>query len=222
MQKQNWKKMNKYVKYCPNVFVAACDEQYEKGEVILLETKYGKQHECEVWNYLGRNREGKFCYSITRVDGFNHQERAKKRMQRLQGAALNAKKRSDEWYEKSHEQRDFLALAEPIKIGHHSEKRHRALIERNWKRMENSMAELSRVDDYIARSEYWAAKTEEINLSMPESVEYFEYKLAEAEMEHEGLKEGSIERSHSYSLTYAKKEVNELTKKLETAKKLWS
>lgn len=214
--------MNTYTKYCPNVFVAACEEQHAKGEVILLTTKYGKEHECEVWNCLGRNREGKWLYSITRVDGFNHKERARKRMERLQGAAMNAKKRSDEWREKSNEGKDFLVLAEPIKIGHHSEKRHRALIERNWNRMSNAMAELSKVDDYIARSEYWAAKTEEINLSMPESVEYFEFKLAEAEMQHEGLKDGSIERSHSFSLTYAKKAVNELTKKLETAKKLWS
>jgi len=40
-------------------------------------------------------------------------------------------------------------------------------------------------------------------------------------MKHEGLKNGTIERSHSFSLTYAKKEVNELEKKVELAKKLW-
>ena len=32
--------MNRFKKYCPNVWIAECDEEYEKGEVILLENKY--------------------------------------------------------------------------------------------------------------------------------------------------------------------------------------
>src|SRR5690606_9142986 len=114
------------------------------------------------------------------------------------------------------------ALAEPIKIGHHSEKRHRALIERNWNRMAKSVENSKVAERHENKAEYWASKADTINLSMPESVEYFEYKLEEARIKHEGLKDGSIERSHSFSLTYAKKEVNDLTNKLETAKKLWS
>jgi len=35
------------------------------------------------------------------------------------------------------------------------------------------------------------------------------------------LKDGSIAREHSYSLTYANKEVKELKKKVEIAKVLW-
>ena len=56
---------------------------------------------------------------------------------------------------------------------------------------------------------------------MSESLEYFEYKLAKAKEHHEGLKSGKYERHHSYSLTYAKKEVNEIEKNLELAKRLW-
>jgi hypothetical protein len=214
--------MNTYTKYCPNVYVAKCIEQHEKGEVVVLTTKYGQKHECEVWNPLGITRDGFWLYSITRCDGMNSQERAKRRMERLQGAALNAQKRSDEWYQKSNEGRDFLSLAEPIKIGHHSEKRHRALIERNHRRMENCMAEMKVAESYESRVEYWAEKMNKIDLSMPESVEYFEFELERAKMQHEGLKNGTIERAHSFSLTYAKKEVNEIGKKLEIAKKLWS
>lgn len=40
---------------------------------------------------------------------------------------------------------------------------------------------------------------------MPESIEYFEFKLEEAKMKHEGIKNGTIERSHSMSLQYANK-----------------
>lgn len=65
-------------------------------------------------------------------------------------------------------------------------------------------------------------KTNDINLSMPESVEYWEYKLEEAKEKHEGLKSGKYERKHSYSLTYAKKAVNEAQKNFDLAKKLWS
>ena len=36
---------------------------------------------------------------------------------------------------KSNEGSEFLSLGEPIKVGHHSANRHRALIERNWDRM---------------------------------------------------------------------------------------
>ena len=57
---------------------------------------------------------------------------------------------------------------------------------------------------------------------MPESLEFFEFQLEKAKAIHEGLKSGKIEKSHSYSLVYAKKEVNEINKKLEIAKLLWS
>ena len=57
---------------------------------------------------------------------------------------------------------------------------------------------------------------------MPESIEYYEFKLEQAKAKHEGLKNGTIPREHSFSLTYAKKEVNEMAKNLETAKKLWA
>jgi hypothetical protein len=61
--------MNTYAKYCPNVFVAKCEELQTKGETITLETKYGKEHECIVFNYLGKTRDGFYLYSIVRADG---------------------------------------------------------------------------------------------------------------------------------------------------------
>lgn len=56
---------------------------------------------------------------------------------------------------------------------------------------------------------------------MPESLEFYEYQLEEAKEYHEGLKSGKYKREHSFSLTYAKKKVNELNKKVELAKRLW-
>lgn len=114
-----------------------------------------------------------------------------------------------------------MVLAEPIKVGHHSEKRHRALIERNHKRMANCIKENKIAEEKARKAEYWERKAKEINLSMPESLDYFSFKLEEAKKYHKGLKDGSIRKEHSYSVQYANKAVKDLTKKLELAKILW-
>ena len=212
---------NTYAKYCPNVFVAKCTEKHEKGEVIPVTTKYGKDNECIVFNLVG-SKDGFYYYSIVRADGYNVQERAKAKAERYLNWAASAEKKSTQYYEASNEGKDFLSLGEPIKVGHHSEKRHRALIDRNWQRMGKSVAESEKAEQHEGKAEYWERKAKDINLSMPESIEYFEYKVEQAKERHEGLKNGTIERSHSFSLTYAKKDLNEAEKNLQTAKKLWA
>lgn len=220
---EEWKKripMNTYIKYRPNVFLAKCTEKYEKGETILVATKYGKENESIVFNLIAE-KEGFYYYSIVRADGFNFQEHAKRKAEKLESYSLNAEKKSTEYYEASNEGRDFLSLGEPIKIGHHSEKRHRALIERNHNRMRKSVEFSEKAEDYQSRAEYWSKKAEQINLSMPESLDYFQFELEKAIKTHEELKSNKEGRSHSYSLTYAKKQVNDLKKKVELAQKLW-
>lgn len=213
--------MNTYSKYCPNVFLAKCTEKHEKGDSVFLTSKYGKECECIVFNLI-YEKDGFYYYSYVRADGFNAQEYAKKKVDKLLGASLNAANKSTLYYEKAQEGRDFLRLGEPIKIGHHSEKRHRNLIERNWNRM-GKCVEFSNISkSYAERAEYWKNKENVINLSMPESLEYYNFMLNEAKKYHEGLKNGTIERGHSFSLTYAKKKVNELEKNVLIANKLWS
>jgi len=213
--------MNTYSKYCPNVFLAKCTEKHERGELILVTTRHGKENECEVFNLI-LERDGFYYYSIIRADGFNAQERAKAKQERYSNWAESAEIKSTKYYEASNEGRDFLSLGEPIKVGHHSEKRHRALIDRNWNRMGKSVAFSKKAEVHESKAEYWERKAKDINLSMPESLEYYEHKLEIVKAKHEGLKNGTIERSHSFSLTYAKKEVHETEIKLATAKKLWA
>lgn len=208
--------MNVFKKYCPNVWLAQCDERHEKGEVITLQTQYGKEIECEVYNLI-LEKNDKFYYSIVRLEESYAQRKAEKYKN---SQALHQTK-SNEWYEKSKEGADFLVLAEPIKVGHHSEKRHRALIERNWQRTGNSVKERAKADEKERKAEYWEAKAQEINLSMPESLEYFAAQLEKAKAHQKGLKDGTIKRTHSYSLTYATKAVKELEQKLQTARILW-
>ena len=213
--------MNIYQKYCPNVFVEKCTEQHEKGETIILETKYGKENEEIVHNFLGQKNEF-YYYSIVRADGFNVQEWAKRRAERLENASMNASKKANGYYEASKEGADFLKLAEPIKIGHHSEKRHRALIERNHNRFGKFIEHSDKSNDYVERAKYWKQRENTINLSMPESLEFFEFKLQEAIERHEGLKSGTIEKEHDYSLQYANKDKKELEVKVNIAHRLWA
>ena len=213
--------MNTFLKYAPNVFVAKCTERHAKGDVITMTSKYGKESEYIVHNFIMELKDGTFVYSITRADGRNFQDFAREKAERVQSWQNTAMKKSDEKWKQSHEGRDFLALAEPIKVGHHSERKHRALIQRNHDRMDKAMEFQKKAESYEGKKQYWEGRASEINLSMPESIEYWEYKLEQAKEYHEGLKSGKYKRDHSYSLTYAKKAVNEAEKNYQIAYKLW-
>lgn len=90
-----------------------------------------------------------------------------------------AENKSTAYWEASSEGKDFLVLGEPIKIGHHSEKRHRSLIERNHNRMHKSVEQSKIAEGHESKADYWNSRTSIINLSMPESVEYYEFKVEE-------------------------------------------
>lgn len=213
--------MNTYSKYLPNVFLAKCTEQHEKGATIIVNTKYGKEHESIVFNLI-YERDGFFYYSIVRADGYNVQERAKAKADRYASWAKSADNKSTEYYNKSNKDRGFLSLGEPIKVGHHSESRHRKAIDQSWSNMGKSVEFSDKAKEHESKSEYWEKMSNTINLSMPESLEYYEYELEKATEYHSGLKSGKYQKEHSYSLTYAKKKLNEIQSKFETAKKLWA
>ena len=200
--------------------LAKCDAKHEKGETILVTTKYGKENESIVFNLIFE-RDGFFYYSIVRADGFNVQEWAKRRAERRLDWAATAERKSEEYFKASNKDSDFLSLGEPIKIGHHSERRHRKAIEDAWHNMGKSVEFDEKAREHERIAQYWANKADTINLSMPESVDYYEHKLAAAKEYHEGLKSGKYPREHSYSLPYAKKAVNEAQKNFYLAKKLW-
>lgn len=216
--------MNTYTKYCPNVFVAKCDEPQHKGETITLTTKYGKEHECIVFNFLGKTRDEKYLYSIVRADGYNVQERAKAKAERYRKWSDSAIQKSNERFEASdlREEKSGIVFGQPILVGHHSEKKHRRAIEKAWYAMDKSVELRKKAEDHESKADYWERKSNEINLSMPESIEYFEYKLEAAKMEQERIKaQKPSERAHSFSLPYATKDVKETQKKYDLANKLW-
>ncbi|MGV6989209.1 DUF3560 domain-containing protein [Testudinibacter sp. P80/BLE/0925] len=213
--------LNTYAKFAPTVFVAKCPEAHTKGDIIVLTSKYGKKTEVEVFN-LVKQHDDCYFYSFVRCDGLDSQARAQARAERYQSYAANANKRSEQHWQAAQEGSDFLSLGEPIKIGHHSEKKHRALIERNARRMDNAVAEMDKAKSYDHKITYWEAMAGKIDLSMPESLDYFAFELAKAKEKHQILKNEPEKREHSYSLTYAKNAVKELEKKVSLAQQLWA
>lgn len=202
------------------MFLAKCDAKHEKGEVINVTTKYGKENESIVFNLMFE-RDGFYYYSIVRADGFNVQEWAKQRAERRRAWAESAERKNKEYFDKSNKDRDFLSLAEPIKVGHHSEKRHRKAIEDAWNNTGKAVAFSDKATEHESKAEYWDKRANTINLSMPESVDFYEHKLEVAKEYHEGVKSGKYPREHAYTLTYAKKAVNEAQKNFDLAQKLW-
>ena len=78
-----------------------------------------------------------------------------------------------------------------------------------------------KAESHRSKAEYWEKKANSINLSMPESIDYYDYLLQQAIEKHKELLTDVSKRTHSYSLTYAKKAVNEAQKNLDLAIKLW-
>jgi hypothetical protein len=212
--------MNSYKKYCPNVFIAQCEEKHKKGDIITIETRYGKENEHIIHNFL-YSKNGYFYYSITRADGFNSQERAKRKAEKLTNYASKREQKSNDYFKASEEGKEFLVMGEPIHVGHSSEHKHRTLLERNQKRFEKGIEENNKAKEYENKAEYWKSLENKIDLSMPESIEYFKFQLEKATKLHADLKAGKILKEHSYALPYAKKAVNENQKKYDLAIKLW-
>lgn len=219
----NSKGINTYTKFCPNVFVAKCEKEHTKGDVIILTTKHGKEIENEVHNYVGKTRDGFFLYSVIRLDGFNAQERAAKKAEKLNQWAGNAAKRSDDYYKKADlsEEATGIPFGQPILVGHHSERAHRGVIERADSAMRKSIQEGDKAEEYSRRAAYWEGKINDINLSMPESIEFYRFKIEETEKHHQDLKDHPEKRPHSLALTYANKAVKEAKSNYDLAVRLW-
>lgn len=210
-----------YIKYCPNVFVAKCENEHSKGEIIEVQTSRGNLHECEVHNFVGRTKDGCYAYSITRTDGTNKATVAARRAERRREWAQKAEERSSRYFDKSQSAVAGIEPGQPILVGHHSERAHRAAIDRSWAALGHSVEEDRKAENHLGKADYWDRKAEDITLDMPESLEYFKEQLEAAKEYHEGVKSGKYPREHAYTLTYAKKRVNELKQKVETAEKLW-
>lgn len=212
--------MNVYKKYCPNVFLAESDEELAKGDKITMTTKYGKENECIIWNKIFE-RNGKYYYSITRADGYNVQERAKQKAEKYNEWKKSAMEKADAHYDASAEAVKDIPFGQPILVGHHSENKMRRAYEQSDSHMKKCVELMHKAEAHVDKAEYWESMEGKIDLSMPESIEYYAHRLQEATRIHAGLKDGSIPREYGMQLQYAKNAVNEAQKNYDIAVKLW-
>ena len=212
--------MNKYEKFVPNVWLVKTTEQKNKWDIIEVENKYWQTKEHVIHNLI-KEKDGFFFYSITRADWYDARAHEEKKAEKLRGYAGTAQTKSEQHWKNSERDRDFLSLGEPIKIGHHSEKRHRAAIDYAWNQTGKAIELQEKAAEYENRAEYWDKQADRINLSMPESIEYYTHMVEKTTKVHEEYKNGTRERVHSYSLTYANNDRKEAEKNLKLAKILW-
>jgi hypothetical protein len=212
--------MNIYRKFFSGVWVAECDEQHKKGDIIPLITKRGIEHDCVVYNEIQREN-GKYYYSIVRADGFTIQERARKRAEKYEEWSKSATAHSIERCNAATDAVKDIPFGQPILVDHYSSASHRRALNKSDDNMRKSIELMDKAESHNSKAEYWKRQEGKIDLSMPESLEYFRSKLDEARRTHAGLKDGTIPREHSYSLTYARKRVNDVENKVRIAKLLW-
>jgi len=210
-------------KFCSNpaVYVLESEELYKKGDIVEYATRHGKDIELIIFK-LVKKIGNKNYYSYIRSDGKNRQTILQNRLEkRLEWAGINETKATEKW-EQASEGREFLSLGEPIKIGHHSEHRHRALIERNNDRMRKSIELSEKATYHENKAENIQVQLEiELPIDNPDCLDAVKNQLEKAKEHHTFLKNNPEKRRHSYSLVYAKKKVNDLEKRLKTAEILW-
>lgn len=85
----------------------------------------------------------------------NGQERREAKAERLQARADRAAENSTKFFEQSEKATEGIPFGQPILVGHHSEKKHRAAVERACSAMEKSVKESE-------KSEYYSEKAESV------------------------------------------------------------
>lgn len=103
-----------------------------------------------------------------------------RRIERFETAAENASKRSDSYYERSHE--GLPENGQPILIGHHSEKRHRRALDRSWNQMGRSVEEGRKSDHYADKAEAARSNTS-VSSDDPDAIQKLKEKLEHLESE---------------------------------------
>jgi len=109
-----------------------------------------------------------------------YEEKKAARIERYQGYADNAGARSTSAYQRSNAATEGIPFGQPILVGHHSERGHRAAIKRSHQAMDKSVEEGK-------KSAYWAAKAEAaenntaIDSADPEAVTKLKEKLEKLE-----------------------------------------
>lgn len=212
---------NTFKKACQGVYAMLSDDAtLQHGDEATITTKHGKEVLVIVWKRLKEYTDGTALYSVIRDDGMNRKAFQAKKAERYEKAAERQERLSNEYYEKSNKHRDFLVLAEPIKIGHHSEKRHRKLYEDNWRNMGKSVQASDKAKEYEQKAEgvqYQINK--EINLDTPDALPLLVQRVEALEQQRRDLKASG--NYQSYQLSNLAGNIKRYKERLDLAFWLW-
>lgn len=211
---------NIFKKYATGVYcMQSGNADFQHNDNTIITTKYGKEIAVIIWKKLFTKNDLTY-YSVVREDGFCRKEWMQRKAGKRAEQAERAEAKSNKYYEKSNKHRDFLSLAEPIKIGHHSEKRHRKIIDDAYNNMGKSVAESKKAKNLEHKAETLACNAEiQINLDAPESLDLLQERVAYLEKKRDALK--ASKKYQSFELTNLGANIRRYKERLETAKKLW-
>lgn len=211
---------NIFKKYTSGVFCMESDnDDFKHLDETIIETKHGKEVDVIVWKKLF-TKEGKTYYSVVRADGLNRSEWLKRKAEKKRNSADRQKELSDSYYLKSRKDSEFLSLCEPIKVGHHSENRHRKMIDQANKNMGKCCEADSKAKEYNQKAETLEIKSKtEINIDTPDCIPALVEKIEMLEAKKKAIKDSGV--YGSYQLTNLGAKIRRYKDRFKSAKNLW-
>lgn len=214
----------KFRKYAKSAWCLETDQSYEHGDKVIVTTKYGKEVSISIWKFLFEKNGTKY-YSYIRDDGMCGKQKHLRNAERYEKRADRKKVESDSYYEKSNKDQDFLSLGEPIKVGHHSEKRHRRIIEQANRNMSKCVEASKDAENLKERAENAKfAADDKIYLDTPECLEQLRLKLGELEARRDSIKahnKASKDKTPRFVLSNLGAKIRATKKNLSIAENLW-
>lgn len=207
-------------KYCPGAYVLETEkDDHAHGDVVNVTTRNGKTVEILIWKRLFA-RNGVTYYSYLRSDGMSRAEWLLKKAARYEKAAAKNAQKSDEFFVRSRKDADFLSLGEPIKIGHHSENRHRRAIENANNNMRKSIDAEEKAREQERKAESLTARSEsEISIDVPECLELLAHKISTLKQERDDLNASKCYQS--FELSNMGANIRRYEARLKSAENLW-
>lgn len=118
----------------------------------------------------------------------NREEKKQARIDRYEELSHKSMEHSNSAYEQSYKMTSVIPFGQPILVGHHSEARHRNLINRSWNKMGESVKLQEKAEYYQQKAEA-TANNNAIYLDDDNVVEKLEEKIARLEKLQEQMKQ---------------------------------
>lgn len=117
----------------------------------------------------------------------NYEKKQEVKRTRLLEKAERLQTERDQLYAREREMGQYVPLGQPILVGHHSERRHRAHLSTMWKMAEKQMGLAAHADELIRRAE--AIGTGGISADDPEAIDKLKAQLFLLEADQAAMKE---------------------------------